>query len=199
MCGLLSAMTLQPTIATSRLFLRPFRFDDAFDLQRLANDQAIADTTISIPHPYELQYAQQWIAKHKDEYDQKRAVHFAIVLQASQELIGATELRDIDLEHLQAELGFWIARSAKADISSRSHWGRGFASEAAETLLDYGFNQLGIHRIYAHHLVRNPASGRILEKLGLRQEGLMIDRTRKWGVFEDVVLRAVTQAEWMRR
>lgn len=180
----------QATIKTSRLLLRPFRSEDAFDLQQLANDRAIADTTISIPHSYELQYAQQWIAKHKDEYDQKQAVHFAIVLQDSQKLIGATELRDIDLEHLQAELGFWIARS---------WWGKGFASEAAEAAIEYGFNQLGIHRIYAHHMVRNTASERILEKLGFRQEGLMIGRTRKWGIFEDVVLRAITGPEWTTR
>jgi ribosomal-protein-alanine N-acetyltransferase len=45
-------------------------------------------------------------------------------------------------------------------------------------------------------MVRNPASGRVLAKIGMKQEGLLRQRVRKWGVFEDVVLMAVLRAEW---
>ncbi|NET34427.1 MAG: GNAT family N-acetyltransferase [Cyanothece sp. SIO1E1] len=49
-------------------------------------------------------------------------------------------------------------------------------------LIHYNFEQLGLNRIYAHHMVRNPASGRVLQKLGMVREGIMRQRVRKWGV-----------------
>jgi len=61
-------------------------------------------------------------------------------------------------------------------------------TEAAEALLLYAENTLGLHRIEAYHMARNPGSGRVLEKLGFRQEGLLRDRVRKWGQREDVLL-----------
>ena len=50
--------------------------------------------------------------------------------------------------------------------------------------------------MYAHHMVRNPAFGHVLARIGMKPEGLLLQRVRKWGVFEDVVLMAVLHAEW---
>jgi RimJ/RimL family protein N-acetyltransferase len=98
-------------------------------------------------------------------------------------------LRDIEAEHAQAELGFWIAIEC---------WGKGYATEAARAVLAFGFEQLGLNRIYAHYMVRNPASGRALAKIGMKQEGLLRQRVRKWGLFEDVVPLAILREEWTR-
>ena len=62
-----------------------------------------------------------------------------------------------------------------------------------------GFHSLGLNRIYAHHMHRNPSSGAVLRKLGMRREGLLRERVRKWGVFEDVVLYATLRSEWKHR
>jgi RimJ/RimL family protein N-acetyltransferase len=86
-------------------------------------------------------------------------------------------------------MGFWVGVE---------HWRQGYATEAAEALLRYGFDTLGLNRIYAHHMVRNPASGRVLEKAGMKREGLLRQRVRKWGVFEDVVLLAILREDWLR-
>ena len=175
-------MTQQTTLVTERLLLRPFTLDDVPSLQRLAGAREIADTTISIPHPYESDYAHKWIAGHESAFAQGTAVHFAIETKDVRQLIGAIELRDIDTEHLQAELSYWIGVE---------WWGKGFANEAARCLLRYGFEQLHLNRICAYHMVRNAASGRVLRKIGMRQEGLMRQRVRKWGIFEDVALLAI--------
>jgi RimJ/RimL family protein N-acetyltransferase len=71
-------VTLQATLLTERLNLRPFTFNDLPSLVYLAGMREIADTTISIPHPYNLDYAKQWIAKHEIAFEQGTAVHFAI-------------------------------------------------------------------------------------------------------------------------
>ena len=102
--------------------------------------------------------------------------------------VGAVGLRDIDVEHSLAEMGFWVAVK---------RWGQGYATEAARAVVAFGFRQWGLNRIYAHHMVRNPASGRVLARIGMKPEGLLRQRVRKWGMFEDVMLMAVLRAEWV--
>ncbi len=180
-------MNPQPTLETPRLRLRPFMPADAPRLRELAGAREIADTTISIPHSYPEGLAERWIAQQAAEFAAGRTVAFAVQFKPDPALIGGIGLRDIDREHLQAELGMWIGVP---------WWGRGYALEATRALVDYGFGQLGLNRIHAHHLTRNPASGRVLTKAGFQREGLLRQRVRKWGVFEDVVLLALLRQDW---
>jgi ribosomal-protein-alanine N-acetyltransferase len=170
-----------PTLRTARLILGSFELNDAAELQRLAGAREVADTTVSIPHPYELDHARAWIGQQRKEAVRGRATTFAIRLDQGT-LIGSVGLRDIDPEHLQAELGFWIGRE---------WWGNGYATEAARAVIRFGFESLSLNRIFAHHMARNPAAGRVLQGAGMRREGLLRQRVRKWGVYEDVVLYAV--------
>jgi len=152
----------------------------------MAGAREIADTTVSIPHPYDLDHALAWIGHQRRESVRGRATNFAIRLLADSSLIGCASLRDIDGEHLQAELGFWVGRD---------WWGKGYAREAAAEVLRFGFEDLGLNRIYAHHMARNPAAGRVLLHIGMQREGLLRERVRKWGVYEDVTLYAMLQAD----
>ena len=167
--------------------LRPLTPQDAPEVSRLAGKREIADNTITIPHPYSEQQAREWLARVADLYAQGKAVVFAMQSRRGEGLVGTIGLRDIDAEHLQAELGFWVAVE---------NWRQGYATEAARAVVGYGFEQLALNRIYAHHMVRNPASGRVLTKIGMKPEGLLRQRVRKWGVFEDVVLLALLKEEW---
>jgi [ribosomal protein S5]-alanine N-acetyltransferase len=171
-----------PTLHTARLVLDAFEPDDAVELQRLAGDREIADTTLAIPHPYELDHALAWIGNQRKETARGRAANFAIRLSAGSPIIGSAGLRDIDAEHLQAELGFWIGRE---------WWGHGYAREAAAAVIRFGFETLGLNRICAHHMLRNPASGKVLQHVGMLREGVLRQRVRKWGIHEDVVLYAI--------
>jgi len=177
----------QPTLETERLLLRPLMQDDAPAVARLAGRREIADTTISIPHPYSEEQARYWIAESADLFAQGKSVVFGVQLKRGGNLAGGIGLRDIDTEHSLAELGFWVAVE---------YWGQGYATEAARAVVGFAFEQLGLNRVYAHHMVRNPASGRALAKLGMKVEGLLRQRVRKWGVFEDVVPLAVLREEW---
>ncbi len=178
-------MRAAPTMRTRRLILDAPVAEDAPELQRLAGAREIADTTLAIPHPYELDHAVAWIEQQRKEVERGRAISFAVRLP-DRTLIGSVGLRDIDPEHLQAELGFWIGRD---------WWGRGYAREAATAVIRYGFESLALNRIYAHHMTRNPAAGRVLQASGMQREGVLRQRVRKWGVFEDVVVYAVLRDE----
>jgi RimJ/RimL family protein N-acetyltransferase len=152
----------------------------------MAGAREIADTTVSIPHPYDLDHALAWIGNQRRESVRGRATNFAVRLLPDALLIGSAGLRDIDREHLQAELGFWIGRD---------WWGKGYAREAAAEVIRFGFEDLGLNRIYAHHMARNPAAGQVLLHVGMQREGLLRERVRKWGVYEDVVVYAMLRED----
>lgn len=180
----------QPSLETARLVLRPYTLDDAPTVAKLAGRREIADTTISIPHPYSEQQARDWITRNIEGRSQVKEVVFAVVTRENNQLVGAVGLRDIDHEHSQAELGFWIGVD---------WWRRGYATEAAQALLQFGFETLRLNRIYAHHMLKNPASGMVMEKIGMKLEGVLRERVRKWDVFEDVAILAVIKKEWPGR
>jgi [ribosomal protein S5]-alanine N-acetyltransferase len=181
---------LQPRLETQRLFLRAFNSNDAPTVEQLAGRREIADTTITIPHPYSQAQAREWIMGNAKSRTDGRGATFALELKTDRVVIGAAGLRDMSPEHLHAEMGFWIGVD---------WWGQGYATEAAQQLLRYGFEELKLNRIYAFHMVRNPASGRVMQKIGMKQEGLLRQAVRKWGVFEDVALCAVVLDDWKPR
>src|SRR3990172_3467050 len=112
----------RPMLETDRLILRPFAASDAPDVMRLAGDFAIADTTLTIPHPYGDGLAEIWIASHQSQFDQGRLINFALTLRESGALVGSMNLV-IKAEHLRAELGYWVGKP---------FWKQGYCTEAAD-------------------------------------------------------------------
>jgi RimJ/RimL family protein N-acetyltransferase len=177
---------VHPRLETERLRLRPFLADDAALLVELAGAWEVADTSLSIPHPLSIAAARSIIAANAAQFQAGRSVHFALENAVSRDLLGAVELRDLDPDHARAELGFWVAPA---------EWGQGYASEAAGQVLRFGFAELGLNRIHAHHLVRNPSAGSVLRRIGMKQEGILRQRVRKWDVFEDVAVYAALRSD----
>jgi RimJ/RimL family protein N-acetyltransferase/ubiquinone/menaquinone biosynthesis C-methylase UbiE len=181
--------TRQPTLQTQRLILRPFTLADAPDVQRLAGEYEIAAMTLLIPHPYEDGMPQEWIKTHTQEFEGGTAVNFAIVRRDSGELCGAIGL-GIDKVNHNAELGYWIGKP---------YWGQGYCTEAAKAVLQYGFEVMGLHRIHSIHFSHNPASGRVMQKIGMSYEGFRAQHTRKWGKFLDIVLYGILKSDWQQK
>jgi len=166
-----------PTLTTERLVLRPFSPSDADAVQRLAGEPEVADTTLSIPHPYLDGMAKAWIATHETAWTRNESATLAVT-ETGEGLVGAISLR-IELAQRRAELGYWIGRP---------YWGRGYATEAARAMIAWGFAHVGLSRIYAHHMTRNPASGRVMEKIGMQYEGTLRHHFFRGGVAEDVAI-----------
>ena len=179
----------QPSLYTRRLVLRPFTSSDAVAVQELAGAREIADTTLHIPHPYPDGAAEEWIATHAPAWQAGTLATYAICHGGGTELIGAIGLT-IAPEHARAELGYWVGRP---------YWSRGYCTEAAQALLAFGFDVLRLHRIQAQYLTRNPASGRVMQKLGMQLEGLHRDAVRKWDRFEDLAMCAILASDWTAR
>ena len=176
----------QPILETLRLSLRPFTLDDAPTVQKLAGRVEIADTTLNIPHPYRDGVAEAWILSHKQLFRLGALSNFAIVLRATSELIGAVGLR-IEPSHSRAELGYWIGVP---------YWNHGYCTEAARAVVEYGFKVLQLNRIHASHLRRNPASGRVMAKLGMSYEGRLRQHVLKSDAFEDLEKYAILRNDY---
>jgi len=171
-----------PTLTTQRLVLRPYLRSDIPDLVRLIGAREVAATTLRIPHPYSVPDADEFLAS-LDAGDELR---LAIVLRGSSELAGGIGLR-MEKSHQSAELGYWIGLP---------YWGNGFATEAARALVQHGFDVMKLHRIYASHFSNNPASARVLQKLGMKPEGRLRDHILKWGHYYDLVLYGMLASDF---
>ena len=174
-------------IATERLILRPLSLRDCALIQAAARRREVADTMISIPHPFSAGDAKRYVRTRLGKMRRGRGVALCIWTRTERAFCGFVELRAIDHEHALAELSFWLAVDA---------WGLGYMSEAIGPVLRLSFQELGLNRIHAYHMVRNPASRRVLAGHGFRVEGVLRERVRKWGVFEDVVLQALLRTDW---
>lgn len=163
--------------------LRPFVAADASVVQRLAGDPLVADTTLNIPHPYADGIADAWIPTHEADWREGRSVTFAI--EAGGELRGAIRLTLVPA-YRRAEVGYWIGRA---------WWGQGLATEAVRAMIDFAFGTLDLNRVQATHFVRNPASGRVMEKSGMIREGLHREKFVKNGRPEDVVEYAILRSD----
>ena len=182
-----SCIHAQPTLITNRLILRPLTHADAPSIQALASARAVADTMVSIPHPYPEGEAERYIVRQMAEFEAGHTIAFAIEHNEKAKFVGVVEIRDIECEHAQAESSFWLAVEA---------WGQGYMSEALNPILFFGFENVDLNRFYAYHRVRNPGSGKVLQKNGFVQEGVLRQRVQKWGVFEDVRLWAMLRSDW---
>lgn len=167
-------------LSTERLRLRPLQEADIDALIQIAGDRRIADGTISVPHPFDRNAAVDFIQALERGRATGERFGFAVCLgEGEGRLVGYAGLHHVDVDHAEAELSFWIGAA---------HEGRGYVREAGERLIRYAFDELGLNRVCAFHMRRNAGSERVLERLGFQREGLLRQRVRKWGVFEDVVV-----------
>ncbi|MGD1853366.1 MAG: GNAT family N-acetyltransferase [Leptolyngbyaceae cyanobacterium] len=180
-------MPAQSTLETNRLILRSLTPKDAQSIQNTASVHAVANTMLSIPHPYPKGAAEQYITAKLAEFKAGRSAAFIIERKHDNAFCGIIEIRAIEKEHSQAELSFWLAVEM---------WGQGYMSEALQPMLCFGFRDLALNRLYAYHMVRNPGSGKVLQKNGFIQEGVLRQRIQRWGVFEDVKLWAMLRQDW---
>ncbi len=140
-------------ISTRRLVLRPLNDGDVPELAQLAGDWDVARMTARIPYPYSEELAREWVAS-------LGADEFVRMVTLKGTLIGAVGY--VAEAHGSAEIGYWIGKP---------WWGRGFATEAAGALVRHCFTAGGFKTLTCCHFADNPASARVIQKLGFTAAG----------------------------
>ena len=174
-----------PVLETPRLRLRPFVLADAARVQVLAGDARVADTTLNLPHPYPDGVAEKWIGTHAGLAEEGTHYVWAICEKASSELTGSISM-SVAQKHSRGTLGYWLGVP---------FWDKGFMTEATGAVQDWGFGILNLHRVEASCYTRNPGSYRVMEKCGMRREGLFRGYYRKNDRFEDLYQYAILKTD----
>jgi RimJ/RimL family protein N-acetyltransferase len=177
----------QLELETRRLILRPVREEDAVHLFPLINDALVAANLRTVPHPYPARALEPWIRCARQAMARRERYEMAVVVKTTGLPIGAIALTNLSWAHMNAELGYWLGRA---------HWGSGYATEAAIRMVAFGFDELGLERIYACCFKGNPASARVLEKAGMTCEGCARHEVRKNDRFIDVLHYGVIRADY---
>jgi ribosomal-protein-alanine N-acetyltransferase len=168
-----------PIIETERLILSQLKEEDIPFVTEYLQNKIYSDLTSNIPYPYTREDAEFWVKISKEAFEQNTGYTFAVRNKENQ-IIGAIGLHDRDDD--KAELGYWLGRL---------FWNKGYITEAASAIIDFGFKELDINKIYATYFLHNPASGRIMEKVGMEEEALLKQHLKKDGEYFDVMLHSV--------
>lgn len=175
------------TVTTDRLILREFVEDDwqatlAYQsnplyLRYYAWTQRTEDDARAFIGMFLAQQAEQ----------PRRKFQLALVLKASGRLIGSGGIRLSDLEAREASIGY--------ELDPR-FWGHGLATEAAREMLRFGFDDLGMHRIFGDCVADNVTSARVMEKIGMQREAWLREKTWFKGRWWDSLIYAILEDEW---
>jgi [ribosomal protein S5]-alanine N-acetyltransferase len=176
------------TLETPRLHLRLWTLEDESIYVRLSDEAEIARLTGTFLHPQPEGWAAQRLTRYVSALEAGAGYNFAVCLRDSLEVIGDCGLF-LEPRHRRAELGYWCGAAYR---------GHGYTTEAARAVMRFGFDRLALHRIQAGHFPRNPASGRLLEKIGMQREGLLRGYVVKDGVPEDVIYYAALASDFSR-
>ena len=147
-------------IGTERLVLRQLALNDAAAFSKLAGDYDISKMTGSLPHPFPLYSAEFKIMYLRQQKRRGLAYPYAITVNGG-ELIGVMDLFR-SAPDTTLEIGYWIGKP---------YWGQGLSTEAAKAIIQEAKDRLGVQALMAGVFADNPASLRVLEKLGFKTTG----------------------------
>ena len=174
------------TLTTDRLALRPTTPADAQRAFEIQSDWDVTRMLRMAQFPPDADDMAGWFGEHRQEWIAGTAFRFAIERQGR--MIGLVDIDEIDGE--EGELGYWLEKPS---------WGQGYAFEAAQAVVTFAFEQIGLARLKTGHAADNPASGKVLLKLGFRPEKAMRKPSRSRG--EEILHQSYSLASeaWRNR
>lgn len=184
-------MTQQPPtypIETPRLYLRPFTEDDLDDIYEYTSRE---DVTRYLPWDVRTRQETQEVLRDKKQRTSLKALNdiynLAVILKENGKVIGELLLFLRSIEWRQGEVGY---------VFNPNYHGRGYATEAAQVMLQLGFETFNFHRIYARCDPRNTSSWKLMERLGMRREAHFIHNEIFKGEWGDELIYAILEREW---
>lgn len=178
---------LPDLIPTERLHLRPWGLHDVDDVFSYARDEEWGRYLHLVPSPYERAHAEQFVAR---QVLLNRLTHPSWAIVLDEAVIGGINVR-FEFAHRLGELGYSIARR---------HWNCGYMTEVVKAVIDLSFSTYAdLDRIRAFADVRNEASQRVMEKVGMRKEGVLRQNRVERGTAVDEAWFGMLRSEWAGR
>jgi RimJ/RimL family protein N-acetyltransferase len=174
-------------LITERLILREFKKEDWPDVLAYQADPRYLryyEWTERTPGAVQ-EFVQMFLCQQQEQ--PRTRFQLAVTLKSDRQLIGNCGIRIQSIDAHEGDIGYEL---------SPQHWGQGYATEAARAVVQFGFTELRLHRIWASCIADNVGSARVLEKLGMRLEGRLRDKEHFKGRWWDTLLYAILDDEW---
>lgn len=179
-----------PTIETNRLILRKLELTDAQSVfDHWLSDERVSDNRISAAHKTVSETIER-LTNIVSEYDRNEYCYWGIELEANGELIGEIDLYNFDQSTENCEVSYSIGYK---------WWNQGYGTEALKAVVEFGFKHMNVHKISAAHNIDNAASGKIMRKAGMEQEGTikhMIRNSKNY--YKDCAIYGLLQEEYLK-
>jgi ribosomal-protein-alanine N-acetyltransferase len=171
----------------SRVFLRALEPEDFELIYRWHHDEKM--TSQLSGNVYFISKARERKWTEEKSLDDQKSLYLGICLSELGEMIGYLSMSDIDLRNRKAE---WTGLV----IGKEELWSKGYGTEAAALMLEYGFGQMNLHRIYGYCLEEHASSIRMFEKLGFKKEGVLRDSVFRTHKYRNQILLSLLQDEY---
>ncbi|MCL2052372.1 MAG: GNAT family N-acetyltransferase [Lachnospiraceae bacterium] len=189
----MSNMPITKTLETERLILRPFGMDDAEAMFQnwISNPEVLRYMAFEACGTLEAarSHIKQWIGYFNDLEEGSSWCIFAIELKSCKSIIGTIDFHEDNNKVRAAEIGYMLGSK---------WWGNGYATEALRVLIEFCFKEVGLKRLWANHDSRNPASGRVLSKAGMKYEGTFVKSMIRKGELADSVYYAILAEDFFK-
>lgn len=174
-----------PTLETTRTVLRKIEKTDAQDMYNYCRDEEVSKYTTWNAHK-SIEDTQNYINYILDLYDKGQVSPWGISDKETGRIIGTCDFVSWNIDNSRAEIGYAL---------SREYWGRGFMPEAAKKIIEFGFEQMDLVRIEAGCLLLNIGSSRVMEKAGMKLEGILRRHALHKGHLEDVKIYSIIKGD----
>ncbi|MBI9071536.1 MAG: GNAT family N-acetyltransferase [Melioribacteraceae bacterium] len=165
-----------PELKTKRLVLRQMNENDLEGVFKF--NSSLANLNFIARKPFtDISQAKEKLVFFMSGFPKKNGIWWTFTLKPEDKLIGYGGLFDIDSESNKSEVGYGLLEE---------YWGKGIVSEAVKAIVDFGFNEMELNKIYGKIVPGNTASEKILEKLGFKKEGVLVDDEFARGKYFDM-------------
>ena len=177
-------------LETDRILLRRISVDDAEKMyNNWASDPEVSKY-VTWPTHKDINVTKDLLKMWEAEYTNSSCYRWCVVLKENNEPIGTIDVVKSEDSYEIAEIGYCI---------SKEYWGKGIMTECAKRVLKFLFEEVGYNRIQATHALENPASGRVMQKIGMQYEGTIRDGNRlNQGKLCDVAMYSILKREYFK-
>jgi ribosomal-protein-alanine N-acetyltransferase len=176
------------TVETERLVLRKLVPGDLESIFDYASDPQVARFTTWMAHA-SIEDSRAFLDYVLEQYAAGRIATWGVEHKRDQKLIGTSGFVGWSIRHARAEIGYAL---------SRRYWNRGLATEALRAMIDFGFRHMQLNRIQGRCVLENVASARVMEKAGMKAEGVLREHevSDTPGVYLDIRMYSILRREW---
>lgn len=178
-----------PELTTPRLTLRRMMVLDTDDMYQYAGRPDVTKYLTWLPHP-DREYTREYLQYLGNRYAAGMFYDWAVIYEPDCKMVGTCGFTSFNCSSDSAEVGY---------VLNPDYWGRGIATEALSRVLEFGFEELGLHRIEAKFIEENERSRRVMEKVGMTFEGVMREGMLIKGVYRNIGICSILASEWKSR